>query len=134
MRAALVWCVTLCGCPAPSTPGEPLPETTTPLVKGPVTSEASSTKPTPPPDEKILWVHEALVDCEGAAGPMECMQIRESASGDWTWFYDRIEGFEYEPGHRYQLRVKIETRADAPADASSKRYKLIQVLAKEPVP
>lgn len=126
----------LCGCPSPSTPTVDEPITTTTTVEGPVTSVATSTKPTPTPlpdGQKVLWVKEDLVDCEGER-PMKCMQIRESESEEWTWFYDQIEGFEHEPGHRYQLRVAVEEVADPPADASSRRYKLIQVVTKEPVP
>ncbi len=105
------------------------PKTTQP----PSQPNAVDTKPTPPsPAGQPLFVHESMVDCEGAS-PMRCMQVRASESEEWTWFYDRIEGFEHEPGYRYELRVEVTNVDKPPADGSSKRYRLVQVVSKEKV-
>lgn len=75
---------------------------------------------------KTLYVKESLVDCVGVA-PMKCMQVRDDSNQEWTYFYSNIQGFNYEPGYRYKLKVKVENVENPPADASSKRYILISI-------
>lgn len=79
-------------------------------------------------NHKIIYIADTKVDCEGVA-PQKCLQIKtdENAS-DWSYFYDDIEGFDYEDGYFYKLKVEIINVKDAPADSSSKYYKLIEVL------
>lgn len=81
---------------------------------------------------KTLFVHEQLADCE-AEGPRKCLQVRESESDEWTLFYSNIEGFDYEEGTRYELRVRVEKVDDPPADGSSLRYVLLEVVSEEKV-
>jgi len=53
-------------------------------------------------------------------------------SGETTWSPDPgIEGFEYEEGFEYTLRVRIEPIKNPPMDASSEKYILLEVLSKE---
>ncbi len=82
----------------------------------------------------LLWVNSTKVDCMGV-GPMNCLQVQRSEVIDeeaWELFYDRIEGFEFEPGYRYKLLIKTDTlpKAQVPADASSIRYTLLEELEK----
>ena len=56
---------------------------------------------------KTLYVKESLVDCVGGA-PMKCMQVRDDSNQEWTYFYSNIQGFNYEPGYRYKLKVKVK--------------------------
>ncbi|PTT37503.1 hypothetical protein DBR28_09820, partial [Chryseobacterium sp. HMWF028] len=55
---------------------------------------------------------------------MKCMQVKESTSAECTNFYSNIEGFTYEPGYEYVLKVKTEKITNPPADASSIKYTL----------
>jgi len=57
-------------------------------------------------------------------------QIKEDPNGEWQNFYDQIEGFEWEPGYTYELRVAVHQVENPPADASSLRYELIEVVDK----
>lgn len=78
-----------------------------------------------------LKVKENKVPCVGVA-PMECLQVKEGSTKDWTYFYDSIEGFEYEPGFTYKLKVEKTNKSDnLPADASAYNYKLKKVLSKK---
>ncbi|GMQ27512.1 DUF4377 domain-containing protein [Algoriphagus confluentis] len=81
------------------------------------------------------WINSAKVDCMGV-GPMTCFQIQKSETLDhrnWELFYNEIEGFTYEPGNIYRVKVEItEKPKPVPADASSLSYKLLEVLSKEP--
>ncbi|WP_167619582.1 META domain-containing protein [Maribellus sediminis] len=86
------------------------------------------------PKEKaeIYWVNSYKVDCVGV-GPMKCMLIQKGEAledGAWQNFYSKIEGFEYEPGFIYKLKVKEEQLENVPADASSIKYILVEVLEK----
>lgn len=82
--------------------------------------------------EATLYVGPELVDCVGV-GPMKCMLVKENPEDEYQFFYSQIEGFTFEPGYTYELRVRIEPVANAPADASSLKYTLIEMVSKEPV-
>lgn len=79
---------------------------------------------------ETLYVNNKLVDCVGVA-PQKCMQVRTSPKGEWTLFYSGIDGFDYEPGYKYKLKVNITKVKNPPADASSLNYKLVKVLSKK---
>lgn len=81
---------------------------------------------------KTLYVHEQLADCEGE-GPRKCLQVRESENDEWTLFYSNIQGFDYEEGTRYQLRVRVREVSEPPADGSSLRYELVEIVSQEKV-
>ena len=69
-----------------------------------------------------------LVDCVGVA-PMKCMVV------DGKFFYDRIEGFDFEEGYDYRLRIEryeAYPGREPPQDASMYGYRLIEVLSKTP--
>lgn len=104
---------------------------TNPPSPEPPTSSSSQVPPSKGPI-KTLFVKEALVDCEGE-GPMKCMQVRESDKADWTLFYGKIEGFNYEESYRYEIRVEVTSRGNSPADSSSLRYRLVEVVSKKKV-
>jgi len=78
-------------------------------------------------ETKILYVDSKLTDCVGV-GPQKCMLVRENSDSDWQMFYDRIEGFDYQEGVQYQLEVMITNVENPPADSSSLKYTLIEIL------
>jgi heat shock protein HslJ len=78
---------------------------------------------------RTLQVAASRIECTGVAQQL-CLQVRESSDQPWTLLYDAIEGFDYEPGFLYELRVKVEAVANAPADASSLRRTLVAILSK----
>jgi hypothetical protein len=79
------------------------------------------------------WINSSRVPCVGV-GPMECLEVRQSESADWQLFYSEIEGFNYEPGYLYRIKVREEKRdpENIPADASAMRYILVTVEEKIP--
>jgi heat shock protein HslJ len=82
-------------------------------------------------EEKVLYVGSELVDCEGE-GPQKCMLIKESLDGEYQLFYSQIEGFEFEPGYEYELKVRVEDVENPPAGGSSLKYTLIEEVSKTP--
>lgn len=89
-------------------------------------------KPEATPEESTLFVGPERVPCEGE-GPQECYQVKETPEGEWELFYDEIEGFQWEPGFIYELRVNIYQVENPPAGGSSLRYELVEVVSKTPV-
>lgn len=82
-------------------------------------------------ETKTLFVGPELAECTGV-GPMQCMQVRESLDAPYTYFYSMIEGFEYEPGYEYELVVNVTELENVPADASSLKYTLVELVSKTP--
>ena len=67
---------------------------------------------------------------------MECLEVRKEGSDTWELFYSQIEGFQYEPGYLFRIRVQEEKLDPSlvPADASSIKYTLVSVEEKVPDP
>ncbi|HEU4579706.1 MAG TPA: DUF4377 domain-containing protein [Polyangiaceae bacterium] len=84
-------------------------------------------------DTKTLFVAAAQADCQGEA-PQKCLQVRESETEPYRNLYSNIEGFDYEPSYVYELRVEAIPVPNAPADASSVRYRLLEVVSKRKAP
>ncbi|HRK75188.1 MAG TPA: DUF4377 domain-containing protein [Rhodothermales bacterium] len=80
---------------------------------------------------KTLYVGPEQVDCVGV-GPQKCLLVREKTTEEWTYFYDTILGFHFQPGYRYTLDVKRETLRYLPEDASPYVWTLRKVTRKEP--
>ena len=67
-----------------------------------------------------------LKDCVGV-GPQKCMVVNDK------FFYDSIEGFDYQAGYEYELLVEKTERENVPADASKYTYTLVEIVSKEAV-
>ena len=78
-----------------------------------------------------FYIHPNLVDCVGV-GPQKCMQVKQNPDSSWEWLYQGIEGFNFQEGIEYKIRVIVEEVKNPPADGSSLRYILHEIL--EPVP
>jgi hypothetical protein len=106
------------------------------LLKGSLAASAffilSQCKPMPNEsgkDEKTMIIAAQTVDCTGVA-PMKCLQVKEKQSDSWGNFYSNIEGFTYEPGFEYVLKVKTEKIENPPMDGSSIKYTLVKQVSK----
>lgn len=62
--------------------------------------------------------------------PEECMLVKfDNPNGEWEHLgLYRIEGFTYVKGHEYELRVKMTTLANPPADGYSHKYLLVKII------
>jgi hypothetical protein len=83
-------------------------------------------------DERVvLYVAPEQRPCTGVSEQL-CFLVREDVNAEWQYFYDQIQGFEFEPGYTYKLLVH-RSRVDNPAaDQSALRWRLIRVLEKVP--
>lgn len=69
-------------------------------------------------------------DCIGVA-PMKCLYVKKDGQTEWEFFYNNIEGFNYEPGYEYMLEVKVDSVPNPAADQSSLKYTLVKEISKE---
>ena len=82
-------------------------------------------------DVRTMYVGPQLVDCVGS-GPQKCMLVKARPDAEWGLFYDGIEGFTFEPGYTYVLRVAVRRIENPPADGSSRAYRLVELVEKKP--
>jgi hypothetical protein len=85
------------------------------------------------PSERIavMDIASQRVPCVGV-GPQACFLVRQHPDTAWNLFYDGIEGFDFEPGFEYTVRVAIRHVDNPPADGSSLAYRLLAILRKAP--
>jgi hypothetical protein len=80
------------------------------------------------PRQGIVLVDHYKVPCMGEA-PQLCLRVTELDATTYENFYDAIVGFDYEWGHRYELRVEASRIEDPPQDGPWLRYELIEVVS-----
>ncbi len=76
-------------------------------------------------DENILLftIAPEKEECVGV-GPMQCLIV------NGEYFYDSIDGFDFEEGYHYTIKVQRDERVNPPADASMYTYTLVEVVEK----
>jgi heat shock protein HslJ len=79
---------------------------------------------------KTFYINSTRKDCTGV-GPMKCLQYKNSPNEDWKLMYQPIEGFTFEEGFLYTLKVKTRQVKNPPADGSSISYKLKKEISKQ---
>lgn len=76
---------------------------------------------------RLIYVAPERRLCTGVA-PMQCLQVRERANQPWQHHYGEIEGFQFEPGTAYRLRISEIKVANPPADAPDRRWVLETIV------
>ncbi len=70
--------------------------------------------------------------CVGV-GPMKCLKIKKAINEEWQLFYNNINGFNFEEGNQYIIKVTKETIKNPPADGSSIKYNLVEIIEKKAI-
>ena len=81
--------------------------------------------------ERIVHVAGQRVPCTGVA-PTLCLQVRTQPGAAWQPHYGEIEGFDWQVGVEYVIRVREIAVENPPADASALRWVLEEVLERSP--
>ena len=81
--------------------------------------------------ELIVMVAGQRAPCTGVA-PMLCLQVRTQPGAAWQLHYGEIEGFDWQVGVEYVIRVREYAVANPPADGASLRWVLEEVLERSP--
>lgn len=83
---------------------------------------------------RTIIIADHTAECVGVA-PQTCLLTKPAGQADspsdWEYRYSGIDGFEYEPNYEYTLLIQNTTIKNPPADASSIRSKLIEVIEKK---
>lgn len=86
------------------------------------------------PEFVTLEVAPTTMRCQGLY-EQDCLQVRFPGATVWSLFYDPIQGFTFEPGYQYRLRVIVRmVDVRHTADRSSLEYHLVRVLSKVAAP
>lgn len=96
-------------------------------AKGATLTYRAAYKPAAGAPRKFIYVSAETRPCTGVA-PMTCLQVREKESDAWQLHYGAIGDFDPQPGIEYRLRIVEEKVANPPADASSIRWTLDQIV------
>ncbi|VVD97235.1 META domain-containing protein [Pandoraea cepalis] len=107
--------------------GETLTYASQTLLDRPV---ASATKT----EDRIVDVDSQMADCVGVA-PRKCLRVRnadDSGKAPWELWYAHIDGFSWKPGVEYRVKIHGEPVVNPPADASSMRWTLVEVIRETP--
>ena len=79
---------------------------------------------------EFIRVKNHLVECEGNQVG-HCLLIQKEGNEDWVYFYDDIEGFEFEWGSDYELLIQTQTVTPILPIDSNVKYTLLEVLSVE---
>ncbi|AJP57023.1 hypothetical protein UC34_08485 [Pandoraea vervacti] len=110
--------------------GETLTYASQTLLNRPVAGASGTTRT----EDRILDVDSQMADCVGVA-PRKCLRVRtadDTGKSQWELWYAHIDGFEWKPGVEYRVKIHGEPVANPPADASSMRWTLVEVLRETP--
>ncbi|RPE13597.1 DUF4377 domain-containing protein [Chitinophaga lutea] len=95
-------------------------------------------KPAPATKELVIWVKsEAECDRGPGFGKTTCYEVQYGdklmtpATEPWEKLMEPIDGFKYEKGHLYKLRVNRIPRDPRIQDIGVYEYKLVEVISKE---
>ena len=81
--------------------------------------------------ERIVMVAGQRAPCTGVA-PTLCLQVRTQPGAAWQLHYGEIEGFDWQVGVEYVIRVREVAVPNPPADGSRVRWVLEEVLERSP--
>ncbi len=92
------------------------------LPNGPINAEGT--------DFRIerLRVKHHQVECEGYF-VTHCLLTQNENSDEWLYFYDTIEGFNYEWGMNYEILMEVRTTNTGVAKAPRLTYTLVEILS-----
>lgn len=80
--------------------------------------------------EEILIIGPYKTTCVGAF-EQECYLEFNAESQQWHFFYEGIEGFDFEPGFIWTLKVSLHEREEGIQDVGRYAYRLVVVIDKE---
>lgn len=78
---------------------------------------------------KTVIVASYRPDCV-AVGPQTCYLYKENPEDEWTYFYSEIQGFDYQAGYQYVIKVKVKSLGNSYIDAGDLQFELIEVISK----
>ena len=83
-------------------------------------------------DEHIetLIIGPYRTECPSFSGSDCYLEFNEERQR-WEFFYEGIQGFDFEPGYIYTLKVRLEDRGTEIQDVGRYAYHLVEIISKE---
>ena len=82
---------------------------------------------------EVLTIGPYTKRCQGFI-EQDCFMEYNEEAGRWHFFYEAIQGFEFEPGYIYTLEVRLEDRGTEIQDVGRYSYHLIRILDRVEAP
>ncbi|ALM85852.1 META and DUF4377 domain-containing protein [Bordetella sp. N] len=77
---------------------------------------------------KLVYVNSQRVPCDAGVLRTTCYQVRDSDNQPWQYWYGDINGFQYQPGSIYRLRVHETPVLNPPPDMPAVQWTLESVI------
>ena len=71
--------------------------------------------------------------CQGFIEQQCYLEFNEESQA-WEFFYESIQGFDFEPGYIWTLKVRLEDRGTEIQDVGRYAYHLVEILSKVEAP
>ncbi|MDE0041669.1 MAG: DUF4377 domain-containing protein [Candidatus Poribacteria bacterium] len=82
---------------------------------------------------EVLTIGPYTKRCQGFI-EQDCFMEYNEEARQWHFFYDAIEGFDFEPGYIYTLEVRLEEREPGLQDVGRYSYHLVKIVDKVKAP
>jgi hypothetical protein len=82
---------------------------------------------------EIITIGPYTERCQGFI-EQDCYLEYNEESDRWEFFYEGIQGFDFEPGFIYTLEVRLEDRGTEIQDVGRYAYHLVKVIEKKKAP
>ena len=92
-----------------------------------------STQDTAEEHLKTITIGPSIRRCQGFI-EQDCFMEFNHDAGAWEFFYEAIQGFDFEPGFIYTLRVRLEDRGTEIQDVGRYSYHLVKIIDKQTAP
>ena len=82
-----------------------------------------------------LLVESYTVTCQGFI-EQQCYLVKEGDAipdGEWSLFFESIDGFDYVPGFRYEIEVSKTERDPLVQDVGKYQYTFVSMISMEAV-
>ncbi len=83
---------------------------------------------------EIITIGPYTERCHDAHFERDCLVKYNEDKGRWGFFYENIQGFDFEPGFIYTLEVRLEDRGTEIQDVGRYAYHLVKLIDKEKAP
>ena len=84
-------------------------------------------------DTEIITLGPYTQRCQGFI-EQDCFLVYNEDSSRWEFFYEAIQGFDFEPGFIYTLEVRLEDRGTEIQDVGRYAYHLVKIIEKKKAP
>ena len=82
---------------------------------------------------EIITIGPYIKRCQGFI-EQDCYLEYNEDSARWEFFYESIQGFDFEPGFIYTLEVRLEDRGTEIQDVGRYAYHLVKIIEKKKAP